>query len=90
MMEAYRYDFEECAKMGVYTKDRAHDLAWGWYPYPRGVRRDEANPILSYERLTELPVFEALRLMADTCALPANQEEVEEEPTTSQGRESPP
>ncbi len=87
MMEAYRSDFEEWAKVGVYTKDRTHDLAWGWYPYPRGVKRDESNPILSYDRLTDLPVFEALRLMADTCALPANQEAGPAEP--SQGRGSP-
>ncbi len=74
MMEAFRTDFEEWAHVGVYTQDREHDLAWGWYPYPRGVRRDDENPILSYERLNNCRVFEALRLMADACALPANKE----------------
>ncbi len=89
MMSAFRTDFEESAHFGVYTKDRAKDPAWGWYPYPRGVKRDEHNPIISYERLTDYPVFEAMRLMANACALPANREPGEEEAGPSQGRGEP-
>ncbi len=88
-MEAFRSDFEEWATVGVYTKDRTHDLAWGWYPYPRGVRRDEDRPILSYARLSDYPVHEALRLMTDACALPSNQEEYTNDAEPSQGRGEP-
>ncbi len=79
MMEYYRTDFEDWADAGAYTKNRTHDLAWGFYPYPRGVSRDPAHPILSYERLTDYGVLEAIRLMADACTLPANQAEIGQE-----------
>ncbi len=79
-MEALRGDFEEVADVGIFTHDRVADLGWGFYPYPRGVRRDRDRPIASYSRLTSMPVLRALQFMADLVLLPENR--VEEETAT--------
>ncbi len=76
-MEALRGDFEEVADVGIFTHDRRADLAWGFYPYPRGVRRDREHPIVSYGRLTDMPVLRALEFMASLVILPENLDEEE-------------
>ncbi len=78
-MEALRADFEEVADVGVFTHDRRADLAWGFYPYPRGVRRDRARPIASYARLTDMPVLQARKFLANIVTLQENLEEEEEQ-----------
>ncbi len=85
-MEGLRTDFEDYAQTGVFTRNRDRDLAWGWYRYPPGVKRDDDNPILSYARLIDLPVMEAIQLVDDACVLPDNL--VEKEPS-AQGRGEP-
>lgn len=86
-MAALRCDFEEVADVGVYTHDRRADLAWGFYPYPRGVRRDRAHPIVSYARLTDMPVLRARDFLADLCALPENLQSEEMEVAPAEGED---
>lgn len=88
-MEAMRADFEEVADVGVFTHDRRADLGWGFYPYPRGVRRNRARPIASYARLTDMPVLQARDFLANLCTLPENREdEMEVEPAAEEGEDS--
>ncbi len=90
MMECYRTDFEDWGDAGVFTQTRRRDLSWGFYPYPRGVRRDMDRPLLHYDRLGALEVLEAIQLMQYACSMPANQTAVGEEvPEKDQGRGEP-
>ncbi len=70
IMSRLRVDFEEYAGLGYYTRQRFQKLQWGFYPFPPTVPE---LPIVSYARLTNLPVVEAIRLVADLTALPQNQ-----------------
>ena len=70
IMSRLRVDFEEYAGLGYYTRLRFHKLQWGFYPVPPTVPE---MPVVSYTRLTNLPVVEAIRLVADLTALPQNQ-----------------
>ena len=70
VMEKFRYDFEECADVGVYTQKRFDNLAWGFYPYPRSAPRNVV--VVSYRRLSDLPVLAALGLLHSVLQMPEN------------------
>ncbi len=70
VMERFRYDFEECADTGVYTQKRFDNLAWGFYPYPISAPRNVV--VVSYRRLSDLPVMAALGLLQSVLQLPEN------------------
>ncbi len=55
--------------MGIYTRLRFGQLAWGFYPVPTTVPE---QPVVSYVRLTNLPVLEACQLVAELTAMPQN------------------
>ncbi len=69
IMSRLRADFEECAGLGFYTRLRFGQIEWGFYPLPTTVPQ---QPVVSYVRLTNLPVLEACRLVAELTALPQN------------------
>ncbi len=71
IMNKLRYDFEECADIGVYTKKRFQNLAWGFYPYPSSAPRDTA--VISYRRLSDMPVDCAFAALKSVLQLPENQ-----------------
>ncbi len=70
IMEKLRYDFEECADIGIYTKKRFQNLAWGFYPYPQSAPRDAA--VVSYRRLSDMPVSAAIATLSTVLKLPEN------------------
>ena len=70
VMERLRYDFEETADLGVYTQKRFSNLAWGFYPYPQSAPRNVV--VVSYRRLSDLPVLAALGLLHSILQLPEN------------------
>lgn len=70
IMERFRYDFEECADVGVYTKKRFENLAWGFYPYPQSAPRNVM--VVAYRRLSDLPVLAALGLLDSVLQFPEN------------------
>ncbi len=69
IMSRLRLDFEESAGLGIYTRLRFGRLEWGFYPVPPTV---PPQPVVSYVRLTNLPVLEACLLVAQLTALPQN------------------
>ncbi len=70
IMERLRYDFEEYADIGVYTKKRFANLAWGFYPYPSSAPRHVV--VVSYRRLSDMPVLAAIGLLETVLQLPEN------------------
>ena len=72
IMSRLRVDFEECAGLGYYTRQRFGCLQWGFYPVPPTVPKE---PVVSYVRLTNMPVLEACLLVAQLTALPQNRVE---------------
>ncbi len=70
VMERLRYDFEEVADTGVYTAKRFDNLAWGFYPYPASAPRNVV--VVSYRRLSDLPVKAAIGLLDSVLQLPEN------------------
>ncbi len=70
IMSRLRVDFEEYAGLGIYTRQRFTRLEWGFYPTPTTV---PPQPVVSYVRLTNLPVLEAIALVTDLTCLPQNQ-----------------
>ncbi len=68
--ERLRYDFEEVADIGVYTQKRFENLAWGFYPYPTSAPRNVV--VVSYRRLSHLPVKAAMGLLDSVLQLPEN------------------
>ena len=71
IMSKLRYDFEECADVGIYTQKRFQNLAWGFYPYPPSAPRDTA--VVSYRRLSDLPIDCAFSTLRSVLQLPENQ-----------------
>ena len=61
VMEGLRADFEECAGIGLLTKRRTKELAWGFYPYAATAPRGE--PVVDYGRLSRMPVLQAIGLL---------------------------
>ena len=61
VMARLRADFEEAASAGVYTRRRFDNVGWGFYPYPAHAPAD--GNIVSYRRLSDEPVLEAILLM---------------------------
>ncbi len=70
IMDKLRYDFEECADIGIYTKKRFQNLAWGFYPYPASAPRDVA--VVSYRRLSDMPIDCAFSTLKSILQLPEN------------------
>ncbi len=70
VMSRLRVDFEEYAGLGLYTRHRFTRLEWGFYPVPSTIPR---QPVVSYVRLTNMRVLEAIQLVADLTGLPQNQ-----------------
>ncbi len=68
-MERLRADFEEHANLGVYTKERFGHLEWGFYPVPS---TRPPWPVVTYRRLTDLPVLDALATLQGLLLLPEN------------------
>ncbi len=69
IMERLRADFEEVANIGVYTRERFSHLEWGFYPVP------PTRPpwqVITYRRLTDLPVLDALAALQGLLLLPEN------------------
>ncbi len=64
IMSALRADFEEFAPVGLMTRDRKKDPAWGWYPYPRTAKRRPDRPAFVYRDLKDMEVLEALDYVA--------------------------
>ncbi len=70
VMERFRFDFEEVADTGIYTQKRFKNLAWGFYPYPASAPRNVV--VVSYRRLSDLPVLAAIGLLESVLQLPEN------------------
>ncbi len=69
IMGRLRADFEEHANHGMYTRLRFEAIEWGFFPIPQV--RPPGN-FVAYERLTRLPVLEALALLQTLLLLPDN------------------
>ncbi len=69
VMSRLRADFEEFANCGVYTRKRFEAIEWGFYPIPSFRPPDN---FVSYRRLTDLPVLEAMALLQALLLLPDN------------------
>ncbi len=69
VMSRLRADFEEYANCGVYTRKRFDSIEWGFYPIPSFRPPDN---FVSYRRLTDLPVLEAMAFLQALLLLPDN------------------
>ena len=69
IMSRLRADFEEFANCGVYTRKRFEAIEWGFYPIPSFRPPDN---FVSYRRLTDLPVLEAMAFLQALLLLPDN------------------
>ncbi len=70
IMERLRYDFEEYADIGIYTKKRFDNLAWGFNPYLSSAPRNVV--VVAYRRLSDMPILSALGLLDSVLQLPEN------------------
>ncbi len=69
VMARLRSDFEEYASCGIFTRKRFDAIEWGFYPIPSF--RPPSN-FVSYRRLTDLPVLEAMAFLQSLLLLPEN------------------
>ena len=69
IMARLRSDFEEYASCGIFTRKRFDAIEWGFYPVPSF--RPPSN-FVSYRRLTDLPVLEAMAFLQSLLLLPEN------------------
>ncbi len=69
VMSRLRSDFEEWANCGLYTRKHFDAIKWGFYGVPSF--RPPSN-FVSYRRLTDLPVLEAMAFLQTLLLLPEN------------------
>ncbi len=72
VMTGFRDDFEEFALVGVWTRKQTRDLAWSWFPYPKGAPRQPGHPPVPYAVLKEMDTFEAMDYLTGILSLPQN------------------
>lgn len=72
-MRLFREDFEEFADVGLYTKHRATQVAWGFYPIPPEAPRNTHEPFVNYDRLSNMEVLAALAFLESLLIAPENQ-----------------
>ncbi len=76
IMSRLRDDFEEQAHVGLYTRTRCVNVAWGFYPIPPSAVRHAGQPFVDYQRLTSLSVSDALALIEALLSSPDNRGEL--------------
>ncbi len=72
VMTGLREDFDEFALVGVWTRRMERDLAWSWFPYPRGASRIPGQPPVPLQALKHMGTFEAMDYLTGVLSLPAN------------------